>query len=111
MRVELDVFSGRPNPSWQLSPDEIAGLNTRLAGLPRCDQPIPDPVLGYRGFVLSNPQAAPGLPLQISVHDGAVAIRTEAGAQCYTDVNGVESWLLDLARARGHSALLRELGK
>jgi len=111
MRVELDVFSGRPNPGWQLSPAEVRDLKEKLAGLPRCDQPVSEPALGYRGFVLSSPQAAPGLPRLIRVHDGTVAIPAEGGSECYTDVNGVENWLLDLARARGHGSLLRELGR
>jgi hypothetical protein len=111
MHVELDVFSGRPNPRWELSHAEVAELRTRLAGLPRCDQPTDEPALGYRGLILSSAQAPPGLPSWIRVHDGVVTIRTDAGIRCHSDVNGLERWLIGQARARGHGGLLRELGK
>lgn len=63
------------------------------------------------GGVLSSPQPAPGLPLLIRMHDGTVAVPAEGGSECYTDVNGVENWLLDLAWSRGRGPLLRELGR
>jgi hypothetical protein len=52
MLVELDIFSGRPNPRWKL--DEMA--RRRLVELhhglqPTVDQPPEPPGLGYRGFV------------------------------------------------------------
>lgn len=56
MEVELDVFSGHPNPRWQL--DQLAGQ--RMAALIRqlgagtgnhLRNPPPLPGLGYRGFI------------------------------------------------------------
>ncbi|HXQ17278.1 MAG TPA: hypothetical protein VN814_21890 [Caulobacteraceae bacterium] len=52
MRVELDLFSGRPNPSWELDEAgvrEFERLMTRLK--PGFATPEP-PALGYRGFLL-----------------------------------------------------------
>ena len=52
MIVELDVFSGRPNPRWQLDETrarEVAEQHQRLAAT--AEQPSEPPGLGYRGFV------------------------------------------------------------
>src|SRR5437667_144927 len=34
MRVTMDIFSGRPNPSWQLTDDEADGCIDRVAAAP-----------------------------------------------------------------------------
>lgn len=54
MRVEVALFSGRPNPSWELAAHEVAELATRLAQLtPQAPgHPLPDG-LGFRGFMLT----------------------------------------------------------
>ena len=57
MFVELDIFSGRPNPRWQLSEDlaaEVVRLVDSLELAARDNRPSP-PGLGYRGFRLSDP--------------------------------------------------------
>jgi hypothetical protein len=55
--VELDIFSGRPNPHWSLSPDQqeqwLAQLRT--ASVAQDEVPILDG-LGYRGFLVINGQ-------------------------------------------------------
>ena len=51
MLVELDVFSGRPNPRWQLderSGQELRRLQSRLSV--SSVAPAEPPALGYRGF-------------------------------------------------------------
>jgi hypothetical protein len=50
--IEVDVFSGRPNPSWELSADEARTLLQMLDGArsgPR-REPCAVPGLGYRGL-------------------------------------------------------------
>jgi hypothetical protein len=57
MVVELDIFSGRPNPQWQLSEDLAAQVVRLLESLELAashNRPNP-PGLGYRGFRLSDP--------------------------------------------------------
>ncbi|KQS48110.1 MULTISPECIES: hypothetical protein [unclassified Sphingomonas] len=55
MRVELDIFSGRPNPVWELDAPGSTALVTRLASL---SEHAPGAVelqgLGYRGFVFHS---------------------------------------------------------
>jgi hypothetical protein len=53
--IELDVFSGRPNPRWELdepSAEALRQLVRRLAAA--TDRPPEPPGLGYRGFVITD---------------------------------------------------------
>lgn len=50
VQVELDIFSGRPNPRWRLN-REAATLEALHASLAKSTARAPDPPgLGYRGF-------------------------------------------------------------
>jgi hypothetical protein len=54
MLVELDVFSGRPNPRWRLDERnhrELLKLQGRLSVALAAPDP---PALGYRGFVCAD---------------------------------------------------------
>jgi hypothetical protein len=53
--AELDIFSGRPNPRFELdeqSSEALRQLVTRLT--PATDSPPEPPGLGYRGFLLTE---------------------------------------------------------
>ncbi|MCP3137654.1 hypothetical protein [Pyxidicoccus xibeiensis] len=52
--VELDIFSGRPNPKWTLSEREVRQLAERIRADPSLLLPLDADTggLGYRGFVL-----------------------------------------------------------
>jgi len=52
MLVELDIFSGRPNPRWELDEGATGELRRLLRRLVRSTAAPPEPPgLGYRGFV------------------------------------------------------------
>jgi len=103
LRVELDVFSGRTNPSWALTPSECEEIVTRLNRLASAAAPPAPPSLGYRGFILhrsgggDTPWAyvAPGV-----VRHGA------GGGRALTDSEGIEEWLQQQAIARGYGSLI-----
>jgi hypothetical protein len=49
--VELDIFSGRPNPRWQVNEEAASMLRLLHRGMTRSnDRPAEPPGLGYRGF-------------------------------------------------------------
>jgi hypothetical protein len=53
--IELDIFSGRPNPAWELRGEKARALLQMLAGNQRSGlrrRPCVAPDLGYRGVVL-----------------------------------------------------------
>ena len=61
MVVELDIFSGRPNPRWHLTEDEAAQVASLIESLELAEgDPSPNPPgLGYRGFRLSDSAGPP----------------------------------------------------
>jgi hypothetical protein len=69
--VELDIFSGRPNPRWTLSKAESKQLIERVRADPSLMLPLDAETggLGYRGFVISEQEdehwARAGLPSRI----------------------------------------------
>jgi hypothetical protein len=56
VQVELDIFSGRENPTWSLTTDQAATVRQKLSNLPDNPNPSPDIFngLGYRGFLLND---------------------------------------------------------
>jgi hypothetical protein len=54
MRVTLDIYSGRENPSWDLSESDARQLVSRLAGktLAAADE-VEGGVLGFRGYIVA----------------------------------------------------------
>jgi hypothetical protein len=60
MLVELDLFSGRPNPRWELDRQARHELKGLLDGLdPALGAFAEPPVLGYRGFRLLRGGSGP----------------------------------------------------
>src|SRR5262245_54099195 len=60
MHVEIDVYSGRPNPSFELSEALSKEFARMLEKLSRATREAAEPGLGYRGFVVTpNPPADP----------------------------------------------------
>ena len=52
MKVTLDVFSGRPNPSWELPDHDADSVVERFAARATPAAPPAPPRLGYRGYVV-----------------------------------------------------------
>ena len=50
--VEIDVYSGRPNPTWVLRHKESVWILRQIRRLPSVDASTSVPGLGFRGFVL-----------------------------------------------------------
>jgi hypothetical protein len=92
--VEVDIFSGRPNPTWTLSPADDKTLRERLAALPAASPADLHTNLGYRGLVVH-------LPDSVVVRLQRGHVRTDgADPQAKADPErGLERWLLETGRA------------
>lgn len=105
IEVELNVFSGRPNPRWTVSTDEIAPF-LPAQGAPELASAPEPPGLGYRGFLLSWLNEETGISETIQVFGGVIAKGAGGDAVAYADQLGLEAWLLADARERGYADLL-----
>ena len=103
LTVELDAFSGRPNPTWTLTAAEAGEVLERLRGLPAASASIPDLGLGYRGFVLRG--EAEELPGRAYVTSGLIALGDPERPTVVRDAHDLEPFLIGLARARGYQVV------
>lgn len=97
MRVEADMFSGRPNPQWELSADDANDVQAALQKLPPAPTTDLSDELGFRGFVCSDDSTQ----TRIVARRGMVWICGPAGVRCHRDpTRGLERMLFAQARAR-----------
>jgi hypothetical protein len=100
--VELDAFSGRPNPQWELSGPLAAEFAARLRALP----PAPDARfdhdgLGYRGFVVRATDGSLNGFDEVRLYRGAAFARAGGSAKTFSDTDRtLERRLLETARGR-----------
>jgi hypothetical protein len=87
MRVTMNLFSGRPNPTWSLTPSQAEELVERLAAAGPVAAPDEPPLLGFRGFTL-NPDL------------DDVALRAPMPAQFVVPPPAVVSQALEPAKKR-----------
>ena len=95
--VELDIFSGMPNPTWSLTNAEADSFVKQLAALPRTSARELAGNLGYRGFVVHVTQEAD--TEVIRVQSGNVHISQRAtNVYLYDEGRKLERWLLNTGR-------------
>jgi len=91
--VELDIFSGRPNPRWRLSQEDADLLMATVADLPEATPVLPVGHLGYRGLAVELDGT------RLLVQQGTVLITRGDTTTYRADPDrAVERWLLDTGR-------------
>jgi hypothetical protein len=86
-KVTLNIFSGRENPSWKLSEDQIDKLLPLLQDLPKSDKTSFDDGLGYRGFEVVLAGSDDKEVQSIVVYNGKILSKTKEGAEYFNDSN------------------------
>ena len=95
--VELDIFSGMPNPTWILTDAEVDSFVKRLAALRPSSSSELSGNLGYRGFIV---QCIQGSKMQvIRIQKGTVQI-SEGESNVYASDKDreLERWLLNTGK-------------
>ena len=89
VEVELDIFSGKPNPTWVLSNRDAAEFLDRLGLLTRTTSGEISNPLGYRGFVVDT-----GRGQLVRVQDGTVQATHGEDQSYFADPHrDLERWL------------------
>ena len=106
--VELDAFSGRPNPRWELSGRQATDFAVRLRALPPArDAQLDQDGLGYRGFIVRAAEGSLDGYDELRLYRGTVVARQGSGAKAFSDPERIlERQLLDSARGRVPDAVL-----
>ncbi|BDI05599.1 hypothetical protein CATMQ487_25690 [Sphaerotilus microaerophilus] len=106
MRIEIDIYSGRPNPGWNPTPDEEVQLRRLLRRVTApSEAPAPED-LGYRGFLVLDATDATSLGSQLRVYRGRIYSEARGARRAWADFGGVEDWLRQQAIHHGLGDLL-----
>ena len=98
--VSLGLYSGLPDPSWELSDEEAAALTALLETLPRLDGSPPSGGLGYHGFWIER-LTPEGMPRLLVAFEGTVSDPLSSHLSYLDDPErSVEHFLLDSGRDR-----------
>ena len=97
VEVELDIFSGMPNPKWVLTNAEAESFVKQLAALPRISDKKLSGNLGYRGFIVQVTQGADTQLIHIQNGTGHIS---EGAVTVYVHDKGrkLERWLLNTGK-------------
>ena len=107
-RIELDIFSGRPNPGWDLNAAQRAELRRRLARLSPSMAKVTVPGLGYRGFIVRDDE-------ELRIFHGHVLPGSDTdNARSAAADQEIERWLLETGKAvmdaSLHDWVLQQIG-
>jgi hypothetical protein len=108
--VELDIFSGMPNPNWPLTKTEASHFLMRLKALPPTAAKKPPGNLGYRGFIVLLTQGDHAASIRI--HQGTAQI-TKQGVTVYFHDDGreLERWLFEIGRSHLQSEVAQTVDR
>lgn len=94
--VYVQIYSGRENPHWALSTEQLEILRSKLVNLPQRETEPPSG-FGYQGFIIHNPGNVLDIPIKVCVFDGAIDIWDGKSRALYEDPHQLEQWLLTQA--------------
>lgn len=104
--VELDIFSGMPNPTWILTDAEADSFVKQLAALPPTSSRELSGNLGYRGFIV---QCTQGANTQLIRIQNATVHISEGVTNVYAhdEDRELERWLLNTGKPHLDNELLQ----
>lgn len=103
--VELQAFSGRPNPRWTLPEPQASHLTTLLSQLGEPAPAVPAR-LGYQGLTVHSQVPGGRWIPWLRVSAGTVTLLTGPQAGTYHDTAQLEDWLLGEAERAGLADVL-----
>lgn len=112
MQVELDVFSGRPNPQWALTSQEADQFIKLLQALPQHQGEASTPEgLGYRGLIVTQPGETIDGYSQISIANSIVTVEHNGELEQLADKDrALEQWLFQTGKDELDATLYQQIG-
>jgi hypothetical protein len=112
VNVRLLIFSGRPDPEWNLDENTITKLQTLVQTVLKENAvgQAQTGGLGYRGFLVKNPVKDLELPKEFIAFRSTLTERPGRQARYLKDTAGIEKFLLAEARRQGFGELLDAAG-
>jgi hypothetical protein len=112
-RVTIDMFSGRPNPSWEIAGDEASQLVAKLRDLraprPELAAKAAPPGLGYRGIVVGRLSGDETVPDEVRAFNSVLSVKRKGAVAYHEDNARIQEFLFGLARAKGHAATIEKM--
>jgi hypothetical protein len=108
--VEVLIFSGRPNPTWQLQdPKPLESLKANLNGLPEAfkEEPAGWSRLGFTGFRIRGGETL-GLPGEMRIYQGVIKTGHGKAARYLKDAVGLEQSLINEAKTQALEPPVRD---
>lgn len=104
VKVTLLAYSGRPNPVFELSENEIGILLDRLGPIPdRSETHHPKfpfwPMPGIAGFLLEN-NGVVGFPDRLHIYSDVISIPRPEGNILFEDTGDIDAWLVSLIKEK-----------
>ena len=99
--VTLDIFSGRPNPTWALTKEQaLFFLNNVSQNKPTTEnmQNYPEKILGYRGFIVDEKTNKDLTLKNFNIYNGVIKVVSNDSFYFLKDKDfQLEKWLLQIA--------------
>jgi len=113
----VDMYSGRPNPSWELNEPQVEEFRRMLESSRATEPPSGQPFdgLGYRGVQILNRDREADLPYRVDATGGFLRIIERPGDEAsavhtHSDEQGIERWVLEQAEARDLGRSIERMG-
>jgi hypothetical protein len=104
-KVELNIYSGREDPTWMLTLPEVSNLKNMISKLDQTEEICKcHDNLGYRGFTVQTPTASSDYVQTIRACHGQVIVEDSIGEEPIRTVyyldpqRQIELWLLTTAK-------------
>jgi hypothetical protein len=89
-KVELDVFSGQPNPAFEIRKDEFESILNRIRKQRELNDARLFDGLGFRGIILSGPDS------DAVIQKNVIRVRSSSGVRYFESNAGIMSKAFDL---------------
>ena len=113
MQVEVDMFSGRLNPHWELTVPESQEFARRFQSLSaHKGEGFVNEGLGYRGLIVRESGEEVEGDREIVIYNGLVVSKRQGKSKQFTDPNrALEKWLIQTGEARLDDELYHQISK